>query len=146
MNRAEVLKQYRVDKNLTEADLRGANLREANLGGADLGRASLHEANLREADLGGADLGRANLREADLRGANLQEADLTWTDLYAKQRIVQVISSGRQIIAIDDDVRIGCLRHPLAYWLEHYQAIGTQEGYSKAQIALYGKVLEALKV
>ena len=55
--------------NLMGADLRGANLWEANLSGADL-----RGANLSEADLSGADLWRANLSEADLRGANLRGA------------------------------------------------------------------------
>ena len=51
---------------ITNTDLREANLREANLIGA----------NLTEADLIGA-----NLTEADLRGANLTEADLDFSCL-----------------------------------------------------------------
>ena len=39
-------------------------------------KADLSEANLREADLIGANLSGANLREADLSGANLREANL----------------------------------------------------------------------
>jgi hypothetical protein len=77
--------------NLRGTDLREANLCEANLRGADLRGADLREANLceanlcwadlREANLCGADLREANLREADLREANLRGADLRGADL-----------------------------------------------------------------
>jgi uncharacterized protein YjbI with pentapeptide repeats len=77
--------------NLRGTDLREANLCEANLRGADLRGADLREANLceanlcwadlREANLCGADLHEANLREADLREANLREANLCWANL-----------------------------------------------------------------
>jgi len=80
---------------LTEADLRGANLsdadlRDANLSnadlsgilcGADLSRADLRGANLYIADLCGANLSGSNLRGADLRGADLRGADLSGSNL-----------------------------------------------------------------
>lgn len=50
-----------VRANLTEADLR-----EANLTGANLTRANLREANLAGANLTGANLARADLRGADI--------------------------------------------------------------------------------
>ena len=56
---------------LSEANLRRANLRRANLSGADLRRADLRRANLSGADLRRADLRRADLSEADLSEANL---------------------------------------------------------------------------
>ena len=65
-----------LDYDLSEADLRGANLSEA-----DLSEANLSRANLSKADLSRADLSGANLSEADLRGANLSEADLSRADL-----------------------------------------------------------------
>jgi uncharacterized protein YjbI with pentapeptide repeats len=82
------------EANLGEANLRGADLREANLGeanlcladlgeadlgGANLGRANLCLADLGEADLGGANLGRANLGRANLRRAYLRGASLGGT-------------------------------------------------------------------
>jgi hypothetical protein len=89
------------DANLRGADLRGADLtkaelREANLSGADLGLSQLGEANLRGADLRNASLFLANLSGAELHvsdlsgadltlawliGANLTEADLSGADL-----------------------------------------------------------------
>ena len=89
-----------------------------------------------EADLSGANLYGANLREADLRGANLHGA---------KQRIVQISTVRHQIVAIDDMVSIGCHKFKLTHWLEHYQQIGKEEGYSDAEIELYGKLLKALE-
>ena len=62
--------------NLSNADLRNADLRDANLSNADL-----FGANLRGANLSNADLRCANLSNADLRGANLSNADLCGANL-----------------------------------------------------------------
>ena len=61
---------------LSEVDLRGAELGRVNLFGANL-----YQTDLRGTKLNGADLRGAYLREADLDGANLCRADLRWTDL-----------------------------------------------------------------
>jgi uncharacterized protein YjbI with pentapeptide repeats len=57
---------------LQRTDLSGANLRDAYLAFSDLSKAKLNGANLRGADLHGD----TNLRHADLSGANLGGADL----------------------------------------------------------------------
>ena len=44
-----------------------------------------------------------------------------------------------------DEVQIGCHRNPIAYWLEHYKAIGRTENYTDTQIAEYGILLVAVK-
>ncbi|WP_309708805.1 pentapeptide repeat-containing protein [Armatimonas sp.] len=77
--------------NLSGADLAGVNLRFANLTGANLYMADLSGANLSAANLGGAKMTNvdlegaklrgANLSKADLRGANLSKADLSLADL-----------------------------------------------------------------
>ena len=72
----EIVNQGAMQRDLSRADLAGANLREANLNGADLRAAKLWLA-----DLGGADLRRANLRNTDLRESNLVGADLRETNL-----------------------------------------------------------------
>ena len=59
------------DEGGRRADLSEANLRRANLRRADLSEANLRRANLRRANLSGADLRRADLRRADLSEANL---------------------------------------------------------------------------
>ena len=51
------------------------------LAGDEGKRANLSDADLRYADLSGADLRSANLRYADLSGANLSDADLRHADL-----------------------------------------------------------------
>jgi TIR domain/Pentapeptide repeats (8 copies) len=81
------------DARLFLADLHGADLTEADLRGADLHEAKLTEANLTGADLNGAYLNGADLRDAyliwadlttaDLHGADLRGADLTWANLHA---------------------------------------------------------------
>ncbi len=131
------------EANLSEANLSGANLSEANLSEANLSEANLSGANLRWADLRGADLRWAGLRGADLRGADLygadlRGADLRWADLHAKQYICQIHASRHAIVAIDDDVRIGCHRKPLAEWLETFEAVGRENKYTEAEIAEYG--------
>ena len=113
-------------------------LRVANLFGADLRGADLSGADLSGANLFGADLRGADLSEADLRGADLFGADLRWANLSCKQYICQIHASRHAIIAIDDDVRIGCHRKPLAEWLETFEAVGRENGYTEAEIAEYG--------
>ena len=83
---------------------------------------------LRWADLRGANLSGANLRWADLRGANLR----------CKQYVCQIHASRHTIVAIDDDVRIGCERKPLAEWLETFEAVGRENEYTESEIAEYG--------
>jgi hypothetical protein len=128
---------------LSKADLSWASLREADLRGANLSKADLRGANLREADLRGAnlcgaDLSRADLCGADLRGASLREADLRGADLRCKQYVCQIHASRHAIVAIDNDVQIGCIRKLLAEWLETLQAVGRENEYTDAEIAEYG--------
>ena len=61
--------------------LGGADLSEANLRGADLIKANISEANLGGADLSKANLSGANLRGADLSGANFWKANLSGANL-----------------------------------------------------------------
>ena len=68
-------------KDLSGADLRGANLIRANLIGADLRGAYLSRAYLSGADLRGADLRGANLSGAHLSGADLRVANLDGANL-----------------------------------------------------------------
>jgi hypothetical protein len=129
--------------------LSGANLSKADLFGADLFGADLRWANLSKADLSGADLSWASLREADLRGANLSGADLSWADLReadlrCKQYVCQIHASRHAIVAIGDDVRIGCQRLPVAEWLETFEAVGQENKYTDTEIAEYGIWLRAI--
>lgn len=62
-------------------------------------------------------------------GADLRDAD---------QRIIVIHASRHSIAAIDGDVRIGCERRPIAEWMEKFEAIGTKQGYTPAQIQEYG--------
>jgi len=66
---------------LSEASLRGADLREADLRQAILRGADLRQADLFKANLSGADLRVANLREVSLSSADLSNADLSQADL-----------------------------------------------------------------
>ena len=101
---------------------------------------SLINADLSGADLSGANLSGANLRGADLSGANLINADLRSAD----QRVFRIDGSRHQITAIDDDVRIGCMRMSLADWLEQFETVGSREGYSPVEIAEYEAHLKHL--
>jgi uncharacterized protein YjbI with pentapeptide repeats/DNA-binding Xre family transcriptional regulator len=66
---------------LSNTDIRGANLRKANFRKVILSGAKLQEAKLPKANLQGADLSRANLEKADLSETDLQEADLREVNL-----------------------------------------------------------------
>jgi uncharacterized protein YjbI with pentapeptide repeats len=77
----------KVEIDLNEAPLSGANLRAVNFNGAILMGADLSHAFLSHADLSGANLTRADLFEAILRGtklirANLVEANLRGANLF----------------------------------------------------------------
>ena len=67
--------------NLSDADLRYANLSRANLTGANLSDTDLRYANLGGANLRYADLCGANLIDANLSGARLRYANLGWANL-----------------------------------------------------------------
>ena len=124
--------------NLRDADLRDADLSDANLRYADLRAANLSDADLRYADLRYADLSDANLRDADLRYADLSDANLRDADLRAKQYVARIRGRRHEINIINGDVRIGCIRKPIAEWLECYEAVGAEAGYTAFEIAEYG--------
>jgi len=135
---------------LKGADLRGADLGNADLSGANLRGANLYAANLFGANLRGANLSCANLSHADLRGANLVGANLRGANLQgADLRNTQGIHTFKLerglIIAHASQVQIGCEKHSIDHWLVHYEEIGEKNKYTKKQIEIYGKVLEAIK-
>jgi uncharacterized protein YjbI with pentapeptide repeats len=72
--------------NLSDADLRRADLRRANLSDADL-----RGANLRGANLSGACLRGANLRGANLSGANLSRANLSGANLSGANGLLKAV-------------------------------------------------------
>ena len=101
--------------NLARADLAGANLVRANLARANLVRANLAGANLAGADLADADLAGANLVRANLAGANLAGADLYGiTGLNDWIKCIQI--EEWPITYTDEEMQIGCQRHPIALW------------------------------
>ena len=53
--------------------------------------------------------------------------------------------SRHSIVAIDDDIRIGCDRMTLAEWLEKFKAVGRWADYTEQQIAEYGIYLGAIR-
>jgi len=67
--------------NLSDVNLRGAYLRDANLSDANLYNAYLCNVNLRGANLRGANLNGANLSDANLRSANLSDVNLRCANL-----------------------------------------------------------------
>ena len=131
---------------LRGANLRGADLRGANLRGADLRGANSMKANLRKADLYGADLEGANLRGAVLERANLEEADLRGVDLtHAKGIIGFYLGQHFGFYTPHTGLcQIGCREMVLDEWLDCYQQIGAEAGYTEQEIYNYGVQLRAL--
>ena len=114
---------------LTGADLTGADLTGADLTGVDLAGADLTEADLTGAVLTGAVLTDAVLRRADLSNSNCGTA---------LGDFLRITGTSHPICAIDEEnVSIGCMRNSLAWWREHYSAVGRNERYSAAQIEEY---------
>lgn len=124
---------------LSNADLSGVDLTDANLSRASLRSADLTDANLSGANLTGANLRGATLRKTNLRGADLLGGDLRGADLCRAIGPFTTGSFGRHTaIAAGDYIVIGCERHTYEYWLEHYEKIGCDNGYSGDEIADYG--------
>ena len=44
------------------------------------------------------------------------------------------------------EVLIGCKKHTIGWWVDHYAEVGKGEGYTEAQIVEYGALLAAVKV
>jgi hypothetical protein len=115
----EIIKQgvekwnrWRVENTEIKPDLSEADLRGANLSRADLGLADLSGANLSGSDLSRAALGRANLSRADLSGANLSMARIVVTifsnnDLSSVIGLDSVIHYGPSTIGIDTLYKLG---------------------------------------
>jgi hypothetical protein len=77
---------------------------------------------------------------------SLRGADLRWADLGQCKQYVAVIQASRHnIVATDDDIRIGCQRMTLAMWLEQFEAVGREAGYTEQQIVEYGIYLRAIR-
>lgn len=140
--KAEILRDDKaktIQDAVETAVLAGADLAGADLAGAHLPWARLARANLSRADLSGANLAGANLAGANLSEASLALANLSGVNcLTAIADFLRLGGSRDAIIAIDNDnVSIGCMRHPLAWWREHYEATGKRNNYTAAQIAEY---------
>lgn len=133
---------------LTGANLTGAVLTGANLYGAVLRYANLTGAVLRSADLRSANLTGANLRSADLRSADLRSADLTGANLsYAKLTDASgshfvIFQFGKHCAVFAGGYgSIGCERHTYQEWLDNYQTIGKDNGYTDDECIRYGKLI-----
>ena len=159
MDAKELLKQYAAgERNFCNANLSGANLRltnlsGANLSGANLSRADLfwaelYRANLFAVDLREANLSRANLRGSDLQytmleGANLQKTDLRKTNLEdSSLQCIHFFLGRHELVAIKEQIQIGCKIYPMDWWLKNYVIIGKEYGYSDQRIAAYGKAIK----
>ena len=95
------------------ADLSEADLRGANLSGADLREADLYGANLSGADLYGANLYRANLSGADLYGAKRTLSDGNEVKFG---EIITTLQNKYFIVVATSHIEIGCERYLANDW------------------------------
>ena len=125
------------------ADLSSADLSSANLSYANLSYANLSSANLSSANLSGANLSGANLSDANLCGADLSDANLSDT-IYKDNTIVSFQYQRNTASYLGtDEIRIGCHVHDIKYWLDNFEQIGKNNGYSEEQIRRYGKFIKS---
>ena len=71
-----------IKPDLSECDLRQANLQKVNLSYANLNKSKLQFSNLAGANLKETTLKKAKLQEANLQSANLQKANLSGADMF----------------------------------------------------------------
>ena len=83
--------QSKINQDLKDSDLQGANLRRVILDGSNLQGSNLAGADLRNASLVGTDLMKCALDGADLRGARMTKAKLNLSNLAVKD-IVSFLS------------------------------------------------------
>ena len=115
----------------------------ANLYGADLYGADLSGANLSGAYLSGANLYGANLSRANLSGANLKDAK----GLLPNGLIPLQIGGTKHHLIVKEPgfITIGCEHHPVAWWEEHYRAVGRREDYTPTQRNEYRNFIKLAK-
>ena len=85
----------------------------------------------------------ANKNRANLAGANLTGANLTGANL--DRVVVTIVASRHVITAYADRVEIGCHSKAIGKWLDCYENIGAEAGYSPEAIAEYGQHLRKIK-
>jgi hypothetical protein len=92
-----------------------------------------------------ADLSHADLRHADLRHANLSHADLRHANLSHANGILSFVAGQHCAYAFGSKIMIGCQCHTVEHWLENYEQIGQENGYSPQQITAYGGFIKLVK-
>ncbi len=134
------------DANLSNTDLRNANLRFADLSNAYLSNACLSNANLRNTDLRGADLSNACLSNADLsntdlRNACLSNANLRGANLEHNKTVIYACLGGYVMFMNEREgklmVKAGCRYFDVAEAREHW-AEGNESEWSE-KTAEYGQ-------
>ena len=112
---------------LSEADVRGANLVGANLSGAELREANLGRADLIGADLRDVDLSKADIEDTDLRGAKMSGSHVPLAQLASARIDVQtLIGSGlldtREVVGAANAESVDRIVRQIEFLPEHHQA------------------------
>ena len=99
------------------------------------------------ADLTGANLRGANLTGANLTGADLTSVDLTVADLTSVdlRGLIEINGSKHRLQYYNNQLRVGCYKYPLAYWLIMYDTIGKENNYTEEEIKEYKDYMDFLK-
>ena len=99
-------------------------------------RANLYAADLSRANLSGADLSGADLSRANLYAANLSRANLSGAEGLLPNGLIPLQIFGTKhalIVKEPGHITVGCEHHPVAWWEEHYAAVGRRENYTAIQ-------------
>lgn len=125
------LRAFLYGTNLSEANLRDADLSRAYLRGADLSEANLHYADLSEANLFRAKLQEANLVGTDISGAHLKKANLfkiNCSDIEIEDPD-DVIVDSKTRISSRIPLRSGFRHRPILSWFSLWD--GRARGYEQ---------------
>ena len=89
----------------------------------------------------GGEVWGGEVRGGEVRGGVVCGGEV-WGGVFEKSTF-QVQGSGHFLnISHPNHIQIGCHNHTFEYWKENFRRIGKLEGYSKEQIAEYGKYIE----
>jgi len=69
--------------------------------------------------------------------ARVSDRSVIYGDSKVDYKVIYLLMPQHDMTALRDSLQIGCKKHSYSYWLENYEEIGREEGYSEEEIDIY---------